>query len=114
MLESHEQDGYRKRLADERVKILAELEKNDVPEDFGSDVDDASGIEANEAEQYQNQLSVSEALRTRLNEIDEALESIEAGTYGICTSCGKDISKSVLDAAPESRLCADCKQKKTS
>ena len=40
--------------------------------------------------------------------IDGALERIEAGTYGRCTRCGRDIAPERLEARPWSELCIDC------
>ena len=41
--------------------------------------------------------------------IDEALERIEKGIYGLCHECGKSISSERLEAVPHSRLCIKCK-----
>lgn len=43
-----------------------------------------------------------------LNEINEALEKINDGTYGICTNCHKEIESSRLDIIPETTLCSHC------
>lgn len=43
-----------------------------------------------------------------LNEINEALEKMEDGTYGICTNCHKEIEKDRLEIIPETTLCAEC------
>jgi RNA polymerase-binding protein DksA len=42
-----------------------------------------------------------------LNDIDAALERIEAGTYGLCTVCGKEIAPERLEAYPWAALCMD-------
>ena len=44
-----------------------------------------------------------------LHHLNEALERIESGTYGICRSCGKEISKTRLEAVPNATQCIDCK-----
>jgi DnaK suppressor protein len=41
-------------------------------------------------------------------EIDQALERIDAGTYGRCTSCGLAIPAERLDAVPSAALCVPC------
>lgn len=41
--------------------------------------------------------------------IDEALERIEKGIYGLCHECGKEINPERLEAVPHSRLCIKCK-----
>jgi DnaK suppressor protein len=39
------------------------------------------------------------------------LERLEEGTFGICESCGEDISEERLKARPVTTLCIDCKKK---
>jgi RNA polymerase-binding protein DksA len=46
-----------------------------------------------------------------LSEIDAALQRIEAGTYGTCTSCGGEIRRERLEASPWASLCIDCKRR---
>ena len=45
-----------------------------------------------------------------LHHLNEALERIEKGTYGICRSCGKEISKSRLKVVPNATQCIICKK----
>ena len=42
-----------------------------------------------------------------IGEIDAALARIEAGTYGVCTQCGKPIGLERLEALPWASLCID-------
>jgi DnaK suppressor protein len=44
-----------------------------------------------------------------INKIQTALEAIEEGTYGICESCGEDISFQRLQARPVTTKCITCK-----
>lgn len=46
-----------------------------------------------------------------LFEIDEALNRLAMGAYGICESCGKGIEKARLKALPYSRMCVVCKSR---
>jgi len=48
-------------------------------------------------------------LRDMLISIDEAMEKIEDGTYGVCEVCGKNIPKKRLDALPEAIMCTKCR-----
>ena len=51
-------------------------------------------------------------------EVDESLEDnaedivreIDAGTYGTCVNCGKEIPEERLDAVPYAVLCLACKR----
>ena len=46
-----------------------------------------------------------------IRKIKESLEDIKNGTYGICESCGGDISIERLKARPVARHCIKCKRK---
>ena len=56
-------------------------------------------------------LGVLETHDRTLGEIDEALERIENGTFGICDACGKPIPKGRLTAKPHARFCIACLKK---
>lgn len=49
-----------------------------------------------------------EGVRSDLARTSKALERIDAGTYGQCTSCGSEISAPRLAAIPEAELCTNC------
>lgn len=53
---------------------------------------------------------VVEEERRELEQIDEALARIKAGTYGSCKNCGQPIKKARLDALPFATLCIKCKE----
>ena len=44
-------------------------------------------------------------------EIDQALERLDAGTYGRCIACGTTIPSERLDAVPWAALCVPCSAK---
>ena len=46
-----------------------------------------------------------------LQAIEEALERVEQGTYGLCRDCGKPVAPARLDAIPWTRVCISCKEK---
>jgi DnaK suppressor protein len=47
--------------------------------------------------------------RKLLKKIDEALERMDAATYGICERCAEDIPYKRLKARPVTTLCIECK-----
>ncbi len=49
-----------------------------------------------------------------VRKIDEALQRIERGTYGVCDGCDKKIPKARLLALPHARLCIECQKKEES
>jgi DnaK suppressor protein len=55
--------------------------------------------------------SLGENAGNVVDEIDEALLRIEAGTYGTCAVCGALIPDERLDAVPYAILCLDDKRR---
>lgn len=45
-----------------------------------------------------------------LSKIDRALKKIDEGDFGVCESCGEDISIKRLEARPVTTLCIRCKE----
>jgi DnaK suppressor protein len=49
-----------------------------------------------------------------LQAIEEALQRIEKGTFGVCRDCGGAIAEARLNAIPWTRVCITCKEKQKS
>ena len=48
-----------------------------------------------------------------LRAIEAAIDRIDKGTYGICTSCEQEIGVARLKAVPWTSVCIECKEKKS-
>ena len=70
------------------------------PADIGSEVFERS-----------KDLALKDNVQLQLEKVQEALSRIEAGTYGICTHCSRQIPEARLKAVPDSTLCLECRQK---
>lgn len=55
------------------------------------------------------QLRIRDRERKLIRKIDEALERIAEGTFGLCERCGEDIGIERLKARPVTTYCIDCK-----
>ena len=62
---------------------------------------------------YDSEREYTFRIRTResrlISKIKEALEAIENGEFGICQSCGEQISLARLKARPVTQYCIRCK-----
>lgn len=56
-------------------------------------------------------LGLMENKSGEIREIEEALERIKDGTFGLCEGCRKRIPKERLRAIPYTRLCVQCKKR---
>lgn len=55
-------------------------------------------------------LSIGDAERRMLKQVDEALNKIQRDTYGLCEVCGEMISEKRLEALPFATLCITCQE----
>lgn len=63
---------------------------------------------ATEVADYQDTLATEESLEESLEKVKSCLKGIEEGTYGKCSTCGKDIHPDRLRAYPEALTCVSC------
>ncbi|HUS73354.1 MAG TPA: TraR/DksA family transcriptional regulator [Sedimentisphaerales bacterium] len=88
----------------EHQSLLREMgELSNIPKD----VIDA-GTDSFEVE---NVLGLMDSERKLLEQINEALQRIEDGRYGICEGDGEIIPRKRLDAIPWAKYCIDCANK---
>lgn len=96
-------------LLKKRDEIIGDVEQirassQEVGQDGIQDMaDEASNIYTKEI-----LMSLNENQRKVLREVDEALDRIEEGTYGICDSCEKPIGLKRLQIKPFAKYCVQC------
>lgn len=73
--------------------------------------DNHPGDIGNEVFERGKDLALRDQAVIQLKNIEEALDSIEQGTYGICHGCRQAISEERLEAMPETQYCYDCRLK---
>ncbi len=64
---------------------------------------------ADEALELEKRLVLEQRLVESVNDVEHALQKYEAGTYGLCDSCGQAIELARLEAMPHASLCLTCK-----
>lgn len=77
-------------------------------EDYGDKEDE----NAAEVAAYSDSLGLEATFESELRDVAEALLRLAGGTYGICKSCGQEISEARLTARPQSLLCIACQSQK--
>jgi len=101
----------REQLLEMKAKLLGEMDsglraEREGNKDEGMDTYDL----ASEERDREINFILSDRERVKLKQIDDALERMDEGAYGICESCGLEIAEERLEAMPFSRLCRDCQQ----
>jgi DnaK suppressor protein len=100
---------FHRLLVARRQELLLEAERTlggmtDNKENFPDPTDRAS-LESNR----NAMLRIRDRERKLIAKIDDALQRIKDGSYGLCEACGGPISVSRLKARPVTTLCIDCK-----
>jgi DnaK suppressor protein len=82
-------------------------------EGFSLGTDGTQDVADDAANTYARQmlLGLSERERAVIRQIDEALDRIEAGDFGLCEDCGDEIGEARLLTLPYATLCVECKAK---
>jgi len=102
----------KKMLLKEREEIVGEVRQIfESSKEMGQDGIQDIGDEAANIYNKQILLSLTESERMRLQEMDEALDRIKAGTYGICEECGEPIGLKRLEVRPVAKYCVPCLSK---
>lgn len=100
---------FKKLLLKQREEIVGEVKQMvESSKEMGQDGIQDIGDEAANIYNKQVLLSLNENERMRLQEVDESLDRIENGTYGICEECGGPISLKRLEVRPVAKYCVPC------
>jgi DnaK suppressor protein len=67
--------------------------------------------EATETADLENMVAQEQRVIDQLADIESALKKFDAGTFGICEKCGRQIELARLEAMPTARLCMNDAQK---
>ncbi len=103
-------EKYRKRLIEERDRLSKEIMTVDRAE-LAEPISDELDITSSDAPVVDEEIDIQAALvnmkSDRLEKINAALQSIDEGTYGKCSVCGKEIEPQRLDAEPTATTCIE-------
>ena len=109
-------DHFREELEAARERILRTIEHHDIG---GASLTEETGellsgsadnhLADTATETYERELDegLEEDAREQLRQVENALARIEAGEYGTCEVCGKEIPVERLEAVPWTALCID-------
>lgn len=109
-------DRFRTRLDEERErlrKMLHDIEADreevrltETSSDRSPDPNTAEG--GSLAFEMEKELSLWQNTKDILTNVEEAIERIDEGKYGLCDECGAAIPVARLDALPYTKLCVTC------
>lgn len=109
MIDQNKKAELKKKLEMLRDQLAGELKQFQNPAEMGDEID-ALDTEADEAEEFSANAGMAQAVLQRHEAVVAALGKLDAGTYGVCERCKKEIEPALLDIDPESRWCKECKK----
>jgi DnaK suppressor protein len=107
-----EKAATRKLLSDMREKLISEISETLIPESLtaSSEIGDLVD-QAGDERDRELSLLLSDRDKEKLQAINEALEKLKEGTYGICEECGDKIGQGRLKVMPLAKYCVNCQSK---
>ena len=99
-------EAIRDQLEGERARLRASigaLVGHEGNLDFDENFADSGQVAAEQGEAK----VLAASLKEQLTEVENALQKLDAGTYGRCEVCGTDIAEPRLEAMPATRYCID-------
>jgi DnaK suppressor protein len=108
----------RERLETERGELRRQLDdlgaRRDAEGIEDPDLDEGFADAGQAAAERANLLTLVRSLRDTLRDVEQALDRMDAGSYGRCERCGQPIDEERLEALPAARLCMACKRQRAS
>lgn len=108
-------DAQKKTLTGEKERLEKQLHGMTGDDDFNKDkvqvkwdeMGDKEEDNAVEVAQYQDSISLERKLEEQLERINDAIDRIEKGTYGLCEVCGNPIEQQRLGVNPSAVRCME-------
>jgi len=106
--------ALRKRLMDEKNRLIQEREQNKLSGPNTEARREGSPFgkreeEATEAQELEKRMALEIKFTEQLTAVEHALDKFERGTYGLCDICGQPIEWARLEALPQASVCMKCK-----
>jgi RNA polymerase-binding protein DksA len=112
-----ELNAVRKTLVKEAEELAADIAQaeqsfHDLIMESGEGAGDDQADAGTKTFEREHEISILSNKKDLLDQTNRALERIDAGTYGACENCGKQIGKMRLqEANPRATMCMPCRQR---
>lgn len=106
-------EQIKEQLEKRKSQIIKDLEAVEAPDgeakfpEYGDKPDE----NAQEVGNYVTNMAAEQSLEKSLEDINNALERIKKGIYGVCKYCEQEIDEKRLLARPAASACIECKTK---
>jgi DnaK suppressor protein len=94
-----------KRLRETRDELTQSDERLESKGDYGLGKGDPLIV------RWELDLALREKIEQRVGQLEDALERLSNGDYGMCESCGQPIDPGRMEVLPQTTLCIRCARK---
>ncbi len=111
-MDKNSAERFRKTLISLKEQLAGDHERivGASSEEFGADLPDVND-EASRTMSRRILLEIGDKNFDAINQINDALDRIEKGEYGICEECGDDIPIKRLELLAFAKYCVECKER---
>lgn len=111
-MEKKKVEAYRKRLLATQEELVRVVSRSD-QDGRQADEEGTQDIADKAANSYTKEFLFhqSDENRRLLQLVNEALERVKNGGYGLCVACHEEVQQKRLDAVPWARHCIECQEK---
>lgn len=104
-------EKYRRLLDEKKASLSQEIAKTRSAEEETTE-ESTQDIADKAVSSYTREFlySLNDAERNTIQQIDQALDRIDEGTYGFCLNCGNPMNEKRMTAISWSRHCVDCQE----
>ena len=111
-MEKKKAESYKKRLLSKQEELLRVVSKSEadgrqVDEEVTQDIADKAANSYTKGFLFHQ----SDDNRRILQLVNEALERLKNGSYGLCVACQEEVQQKRLEAVPWARHCIECQEK---
>jgi RNA polymerase-binding protein DksA len=105
-------ENLKMRLEAEKERLLTELSQTNFVDRKNLGYSTHMADDATEAFEQTKDLALRQNLERLLDRVEDALARFEAGSYGLCEQCGREIDPARLKVLPYATLCLSCQQRR--
>lgn len=118
-MEPQKQNEFKQRLLAEKARLESDLEQTgryNLDQTMTDAIQELSAYDNHPADvgselfEREKDLALWNNTKEFLQRIDEALDHMGKGIYGLCEDCGREISLERLEALPHTTLCMECQK----
>ncbi len=106
-----ELNQYRKALQGKKAELEKSIYKGLLPGGAGTDGHGDFADRSSAANEQEINIHLKQTDAKLLRAIEDALQRVEAGAFGICIECDGEIAHLRLKAVPWTKVCIECKEK---